>query len=396
MKVCAIIAEYNPFHNGHLYQIERTKQLVDYDFLIVLMSGNFTQRGDAAILDKFKRSKIAKNYGADLVIELPAVYSVSSAQHFACAAINIIENLNIVTHLSFGSEIEDASLLKKAADILASNDSAFHNSLKSWLDTGLSYKASLNKALNGRLKENINLANSNTVLALQYLRALNLKKSKIEPVIIKRIANAYSDCSLKERVSSASSIRRAKLCGEDFKRCVPKLTYDFLFQSKCVSLNDFTATIMTGLLKLGPEGISKLFEVNEGLQNRIFNSLKDSSSAEQLIDQITSKRYAKGTISRIMIYSMLDITKDLMNELISSGYPSYARILQIKESGLALLKLMSKTSSIKIIANAKEEKALGNTLQKVFALDKLATNIYSVHSGCQMFEDYYFSPFLSE
>ncbi len=235
MKVAGLIVEYNPFHNGHLYHLEQSKKLTGADCIVCIMSGNFIQRGEPALVNKWARAKMALLSGADLVIELPLVYAMSSAEFFAYGAVSILNSLNIVDYLCFGSESGSIDELDNIADILVWEPQAYKELLKNHINKGISFPSARQKALAdylniGSASLNI-LSESNNILAVEYLKALKRTESQITPVTIKRINNTYNTCDLTGNISSATAIRRnffnligAQICGDTSPDTSPEIS----------------------------------------------------------------------------------------------------------------------------------------------------------------------------
>ncbi len=210
-NVLAIIGEYNPFHNGHLYHLNESKKIANANYTIAIMSGNFVQRGDVSIVDKWTKAKMAILGGIDLVIELPCIYSISSAENFASGAIKMLNSLKIVDTLSFGCELNDISLLKKFASILAEEPEEFKTLLSHELSKGVSFPRARENALLMYINDIRNSANvlssPNNILAIEYLKALNVTKSTIEPLAVKRFGPGYNSKMITNTFASATSIR---------------------------------------------------------------------------------------------------------------------------------------------------------------------------------------------
>ena len=219
MRVLGLITEYNPFHNGHLYHLEESKKITNSDFTVVVMSGNYVQRGEPAIVDKWTRTKMALEAGADLVLELPVVYATSSAEFFAFGAISILHHSNITDCISFGSELGSIDLLSQIADFLFFESDHYKMKLKAYVSKGLAFPLARNKALISEFidkkinipKEELNkiLSSSNNILAIEYLKALKLLKSPIEVFTIKRQGASYNSTQLDSIFASATGIRNS-------------------------------------------------------------------------------------------------------------------------------------------------------------------------------------------
>ena len=319
MKICAIIAEYNPFHNGHKYQIDEAKRITNSDSVVAIMSGNFVERGEPACFDKFARAKLAIQNGIDIVFELPTLYATSSSEYFATGAISTLNNLNAINCVSFGVENQDLNLLKRISNILIEEPKAYTQKLKSELNKGLAFPVARSIALKDFLKNQYNpkeiedlLLDSNNILAIEYLKALNQTKSCIEPIPIKRIGTSYNSLEINDNIASSTAIRELfkNKKYELLKAVVPDNVYKNIKQFidegyNPMTLNDFEKVILFTLRNMNPYSISQLPDVKEGLENAILKALETSYNIDDLIETIKSKRYTRTRIQRILIHSLL-------------------------------------------------------------------------------------------
>lgn len=230
--ILGIISEYNPFHFGHLYHIEESKKIVNPDYTVAIMSGNFVERGDAAIIDKWSRAEMALKNGIDLVIELPLVYAISSAENFAEGSIKILGSLNMETILSFGSECGDVKILRDIADVLANEPPEYLSILNHELSSGISFPKARDHAilmyLNDIRKFADILTKPNNTLGIEYLKAIIKRKSKINTITIKRNGSNYNTDILESKYSSATAIRRGIIEKKDVSLCMPTSSYEIL------------------------------------------------------------------------------------------------------------------------------------------------------------------------
>lgn len=386
-KILAIIAEYNPFHNGHLYHLEKSKKIVDPDYSICIMSGNFCQRGDTSIIDKWSKAEMVIKSGFDLVIELPVIYSISSAENFAEGALKILNAFNNVT-LSFGSECGNINVLNKFANILYDEPKEFSTILIHELAKGISYPKARENALMLYLNDvrkyaNV-LSNSNNILGIEYLKAIKKLRSKVQPITVKRIGTDYNSLKIKDRLASATAIRNLIQNDEDVAKLVPKSSFDILSSNmkygKTVSgLAIFEKEIIYTLRKMSVQEIGELQDVSEGLENLIKTAADSCNTLEDLINSIKSKRYTRSRIQRILLYSLLDITKKDIQE--SYKVNPYIRVLGVSTHGKELLSEISKKrskfpviTSVKKFMDSSNNKVLKNMLSK----DILASNIYTL------------------
>lgn len=385
-KILAIVAEYNPFHNGHLYQIQKSKKSLDPDYSICIMSGNFCERGNVSIIDKWSKAEIALNCGFDLVIELPVLYSISSAENFAEGALKILEAFDDVT-LSFGSECGDLSILNEIANVLYSEPIEFSTILNHELSKGISYPKARENALllylnDVRKYANV-LSSPNNILGVEYLKAIKKLKSKVIPFTIKRIDEGYNSLKIKDRLASATAIRELIKNGNNFKKLVPYPSYKILMDNinhgKIINdISMFEREIIYTLRKMPINDIASLQDVSEGLENVIKQSANSCNNLEDLINNIKSKRYTRSRIQRILLYSLLNITKKDIKD--SYKVKPYIRILAVSARGKILLSKISNNSKLPVVTSVKKFMDSNNnkTLKSMLQKDILATNIYTL------------------
>ncbi|MFI3201671.1 MAG: nucleotidyltransferase family protein, partial [Eubacteriales bacterium] len=312
MKVVGIIAEYNPFHNGHLYQLEEAKRMTGADYVIVVMSGNYTQRGVPSFLDKYTRTEMALQCGADLVLELPVYYACASAQYFARGAVDLLHAIGVVDVLSFGSECGEIQLLEEIAIKLQEETSDFSETLQKNLRCGYAYpKAFSNAFIHCYPKEkkmHESIMAPNNLLGIEYLKALHLRKSSIQPTTIKREGSQYLDESLTSTKSSALAIRSTlskKHSIESIQEQVPQVVLALLKeQQKSLSFietNDFSQLLALQLRVHWKEGYTKFADVSEGLSNRMQNQLIHFHTFEDFCSLVKTKEYTYARISRCLL-----------------------------------------------------------------------------------------------
>ena len=331
MKSVGIICEYNPFHNGHVYHIKRVKELYPDPVIILILSGNFTQRGEVSLIDKWKKTDIALNY-VDLVIELPFVFASQSADVFARGACDILKALN-VSALVFGSESDDVSSLEFFSNIQDSSE--YDILVKKYLDDGFNYPTSLSKALKDLCGKTV--SSPNDLLGLCYIR--ELKNSNIKCVSIKR-SNDYLDKSLSDSISSGLSIRKALKDGTDIRKYVPKCSYAYLNNVHFTS--DYFDLIK---YKVISEDISKYQTVDEGIENRLKKVINKVNSFDELIMSVKSKRYTYNRISRMLMHILTGFTKDEASNIKTS----YIKVLGFNKLGQKYLNFIKKDCKLKII-----------------------------------------------
>lgn len=361
MSITGIIVEYNPLHNGHIHHLTKARQISGCSNIIAVMSGNFVQRGEPAFINKWARTKIALDAGVDLVIELPVLYSNSSAEGFAFGAVSILNNLGIVDNVCFGSELGNLDELSTIADVLLEEPLEYKSFLQMHLKSGISFPSARQNALSDYIKiKNLSITdiqnvvfNSNNILSIEYLKSLKRLSSKIKPYTIQRINNKYTDENITGLISSATAIRK-NFNNPLVVQSLPKFSYDIINKELKegkgpVSLSNFSDLILYKLREMEVNNIKNLIDVSEGLENRIKKSAENSKTVLELIHSIKNKRYTATRIQRILINALLGITKDLHSKVQSP--PEYIRILGFNSNGKRLINQISKTCPLPIITN---------------------------------------------
>lgn len=402
MSTCAIIAEYNPFHNGHLHQINTIKKELHCDNLIVIMSGNFTQRGIPAICDKAARTKIAIECGASIVIELPVIFATSSAEFFAKGAIKILDRLNCIDYLVYGIEnYDDNSIIKEAANIVISQNDTYNYYVKKFKRNGLSYPASCESAflmLDASQKPNKKAAFEhlfmpNNVLALEYEKALLELNSTIKTYSVKRKGNSYSSEELDNSFASATAIRNGllnhKLDLNNLEYFMPACSvnvFDEIFKKQLtIYADDFSEMVLIKLLELGTHNPG-IYDLSDDILNKIKNNLNKFKSLTTFVSEIKTKDYTYNRLMRVFCHILLNIkSTDLMDAFSNDSY-LYARILGFNTDSQPLLNKLKTNSSIPLITNVKDaEKKLSKDALWLFNKDIFASNLYN--SVCRMKTD---------
>lgn len=415
MKVLGLITEYNPFHLGHKYHLENSKKLTGAEYSIAIMSGSFVQRGEPSLVDKWTKSKMAIDNGVDLVIELPFIFSTQSAELFAYGSVSLLDSLNIVDYISFGSESGNLNYLKEIANILIDEPPFFREKLKEYLNMGYSYPVSRsnaladycsvfpNNALDPKKVKGI-LKMSNNILAIEYLKSLNILNSNIEPVTIKRIGSSYKETNLNNKISSATSIRNTLFLQQinSIEEYVPNETFNHLIDyiNKYNNFNtlDNYVQIIHYLLRVDKrKDLKNISDVEPGLENRIFNKSSVYSNMDELIQEISTKRYPKTRIQRIFIHLMADLTSSIFDELFPH-YPAYIRVLGANDKGLYLLRKIKEKSNLPIITKFTHYNKYNNAyLNKIISFDKKSTDLYFLGIDSPtpyMNMDFYTSPYI--
>ena len=401
MNITGIIAEYNPFHGGHYFHIEEAKKRTDADYCIAVMSGDFVQRGEPAVFDKYLRTKMALTGGADLVIELPSVFAVSSAEDFAACGVRLLSRLGAVTHLCFGSENGDLDGILAAAKILADESPDFSARLREGLKLGLSWPQARNRALlstdvlSGLKEETFNrlLKSPNNLLGIEYCKAIFRCQSPLRPVTIQRKGQGYHDETLDLGQASASAVRKDLLAAQLTKKKrpdkdrpsleipasltahIPAHLLPLYSQGRVLGPEDCAGLLNYRLLSLfhEKEDLTVFADVSRELADRLAGQLLQYEGWEGRIRQLKTKQYTYTRISRCLTHILLGITDAKILKAREMGYAPYARILGSKKGAGPLLSLLKKQSEIPLItktANASQiltEEALTLFKQDLFS-----------------------------
>ena len=397
MKVVGIIAEFNPFHNGHKYLIQEAKKKTNADFVVVLMSGSFTQNGNVAIYDKFKRAKAAIEEGVDLVIELPTLYSISSGEYFATGAIDLLNKLNVIDYVFFGSENGDINDISDIANVELINKEQIWKLTKEEMKKGITYAKAHENALKSylapsQIKE---LQKPNNILAIEYLKALKKTNSKIIPYTIKRRGNSISDTNIEkeENFTSATSIRQYIMLKKDLKileKYVPVDMYEIMLIQKPLLNDDIYNIIKFNILNnmKNMQNLQGINGISEGIENKIISALSISKSYDEFIHNIKSKRYTLSSIKRMILNILLNITKNDFNKLYLNI--NYAHILSVSTKGKVLLSSLSKVSNVNLLTkiNNKILSSLNETDKQSLDIDIFASNILSILLNENINKDY--------
>jgi len=415
MKVLGIITEYNPFHNGHLYHLSKAKEITRTDYVVAVMSGNFLQRGEPAIINKWTRAKMALNAGVDLIIELPFVFSTQDANGFAFGAVKLLDSLQIIDYLGFGCETDNLDTLYSISNFLNIEPQKYKELIVYHSKNGNEFPKVRSQALCeyhrifgieglekiSTLELSKLLKYPNNILALEYIKHLLNLKCKIKPIAIKRIGASYHQKNIKGKVSSATSIRYEILnnlssskidlfmLNDKIKSTIPPSGFSVLEKELRegkgpITLESYRQYILATLRKMSLEDISRIQGVTEGLQNRIKKASLKSYTIEQLINSIKTRRYTRTKIQRIILHIMMNLSKEDISIFNKCG-PLYARVLGFSKKGKTLLRAIKKNSSTPLISKlsnylrqtiSEENSHVRNRLVKMLNYDILATDIY--------------------
>lgn len=380
MKIVGLIAEYNPFHNGHQYHIEKSKELTGADAVIIVMSGNFVQRGAPAIMPKHLRAEAALSSGADLVIELPICFSTGSAEAFSQGAITILEQLGCVDSICFGSECGDISLLKKLAKILVDEPDEYRKLLQKCLRQGYNYPSAREKALSeylGDTELTTAISQPNNILGIEYLKALYKLNSKITPYTIQRAQSSYHDTALQENYSSASAIRctlASSQLSDEIMEQLPlgseKLWKTHYLKRFPIYSNDFSLLLKYKLMHETKDSLTEYVDLSEELANRIIKNLNCFVSIEQFCLLLKTKEITYSRISRALFHVLLDIKKTDNTRI------SYLHILGFRKDNTALLKKIKEHTDLPMLTKLTNTEALSPDDVKMLKQDVLAANLY--------------------
>lgn len=395
MKICAIICEYNPFHYGHLYHIQKAKELSGCDAVLCIMSGNFTQRAEPTITDKYVRASMALSGGADIVVQMPTAYACSSAEIYALAGVKIANSFKNVTNLAFGCESKNFELLKEIAKYLAEEPEEYKSTLKSYLDEGYSMVLSRQKTIEQLVKEEkVNFTNitdtidalqqPNNILAIEYLKALIKTNSKIEPVFIQRECSEYHSEDINGKDTSATAIRSRLLRTEKVgkvKKLIPRFSYNLLKESvDDFGLPDhelFNDLCMFVLKTANAEKIKNIYDVSEGLENRFLNCVKDKKVLNEVLLDVKSKRYTYTRLKRIVLRLLLDIKRETIEKLYKIDKLPYIKVLGFKGENQDLLAEISADTDL-IVRNNNVVKNPSEFYKELSDIEDRANAVYNL------------------
>lgn len=367
MTISGIICEYNPFHNGHMYQIEQTRE-AGATHIVAIMSGNFVQRGDCAIMSKWQRGESAINNGVDVVIELPCPYAVSSAENFAKGAVNILDSMGCIDMLSFGSESGDINTLEEVAHI--ADRFAHSEELISLMEGGLTYPNAMRELISSINPEYADILSSpNNVLGIEYLRALSASDSSIRPFTIGRAGVEHDSVNISGQFASASMIRNMLLDGKDVSGLMP----DFPSGKDFAVLKNLENAILYKLRSMTADEIANIPDVAHGLENRIYNAARSACTIEDLFELIKTKRYTAARIRRIIICCLLNINKNDLNIL-----PPYVRIIGISKFGGEVLRKAKHKCNLPISNSLAKLAQHGKSARRFAEIEAFSSDVFAL------------------
>lgn len=380
MKATGIVVEYNPFHNGHLHHLQQTRLKTNSDIVIAVMSGNFLQRGEPALVDKWTRSKMAIAAGVDLVIELPYAFATAQASDFAKGAIFLLDALKCHS-FCFGSEEGSLEAFQQTYNLLSTKKDEYNTAIANYMKKGISYPKALNEAYNEISKATtvplVNLSKPNNILGYHYIQAANLLNSNIKPETIQRvIANYHDDASNTETIASATGIRKLLFEGHkltEVKTYMPNTSLKGLKEWESTNFSfgsweQFYPTLRLLILRSSKENLGQIAEITEGMENAIWKAAKTHTNFDSFMHQIKSKRFTWTRIQRMLTHIYTDFTWDQLRE---SDLPAYIRPLAMNKKGQAYLQSMKKDLQLPLISRVAASKH-----DKQLQLDIKAADLY--------------------
>ena len=410
MGKTALITEYNPFHNGHQYHLNKSREITANDDIIVIMNGNFTQRAEPAVLDKWARTKQALACGADLVIELPLVYGIRSAEYFAYFSAAILEKTNLISDIVFGSEIASLEIMNSIAEAFNNESSSFKEKLSVYMNKGLNYPTARRKALLNSLQEyprlqkydkklikNV-LESPNNILGIEYLKSLLKLNSKIKPHTIKRIGPAYYSDEVKhfnKDIASATHIRKVIYKNEKnkalnlTKKLMPQKSWEILESSlksgeypASKKIQQFKLRTIDIIRRLSPAVLRNYAGIDNGLENRIFQAALENGDPADFLQAVKSKNYTESRINRKLLQIYFELDEIKMKKASKSG-PFYIRVLGVNKDKENLLTQLHEKAEIPVIINPADmlrEPDINSDkfLELSLSYDILASDLYSL------------------
>lgn len=395
MKIVGFIAEYNPFHNGHFYHIQKALEVTEADAAIVVMSGDFVQRGAPAILPKRFRARAALECGVAAVFELPVCYATSSAELFALGAVSLLNQLGVVGSICFGSECGDLQILQQLADILCEEPAPYQDSLKEYLKKGLSFPAARQLAVSAYFAERhlpdcSSLLNEpNNILGIEYLKALKKTGSHMQPYTIQRMVSSYHDTTLQPAYSSASAIRMllettqqtgSAICFDELTSQIPACHLEFLKKEYCQSypvlLNDFSLLLRCKLLQNSKTQLNEYQDVSEELANRIYNHQNEFINYSQFGELLKTRELAQTRIFRALLHIVLDIKEKDVQQYLADGIHYYARVLGFREDSVKIVSEIAKEGSLPLLTQPGRCELLPPAGRQMLMTDLFASNLY--------------------
>ncbi len=373
-KLC-IISEYNPFHFGHLYHLNESISQTDTDFKVAIISGNFVQRGEPSIINKWEKAKVALSAGFDLVLELPTLYAISSAENFANGSIKIANQIGS-NYISFGTESGDLEKLKKLSSLINKNEKEYITNVKEKIAEGFSYPKSQELVIDKMFgNEFLGVCKPNNILGLEYLKSLNAISSNITPITVKRDLDKSSSSDVR------ALLRTSGFKIEDLKNSIPDFSYEILAENiengnAVLSLKAFEKEIIYILRTIDNEKLKNIPDVPENMLSNLKKIACSTNSLDELITALKNKSITQARIQRILLYILLGITKSDME--LSKRITPYVRVLGMSENGKKILSDISKDINVITSVKAFEKTCDDSDLLRMLEIDKKATDIYTL------------------
>lgn len=408
MKITGLITEYNPFHNGHLYHMVKSKEITGADYCIVLMSGSFVQRGEPAVYDKYLRTSMALQSGADLVLEMPAAFSTASAREFASYAAALFTSLGAVDSICFGSECGSMEPLLKNAAFLLKEPEEYSTHLKEYLKSGMTFPQAREKALlpySGLVDTDV-LSSPNNILGTEYCKAVLERHSPLSLYTIKREGNSYHDCSTDGKYGSATAIRQVLSKKGDItsvRHLIPPNLWEAMMQESPLFLNDFSSALnyqiwteqTAKILGSAPATLEGIADMTTELASRIQNSLPGDTTGntfEERIQSLKSRDITYTRVSRALLHLLLHMQTSETEEYKQAGYALYARVLGFKKESAPLLSILKESSTLPLITKlADAPKLLSPLGLKMLNQEIAASHLYQSvkrEKGCAFKNEY--------
>lgn len=373
-KLC-IISEYNPFHFGHLYHLNESISQTDTDFKVAIISGNFVQRGEPSIINKWEKAKVALSAGFDLVLELPTLYAISSAENFANGSIKIADQIGS-NYISFGTESGDLEKLKKLSSLINKNEKEYITNVKGKIAEGFSYPKSQELVIYKMFgNEFLGVCKPNNILGLEYLKSLNAISSNIIPITVKRDLDKSSSSDIR------TLLRTSGFKIEDLKNSIPDFSYEVLAENiengnAVLSLKAFEKEIIYILRTIDNEKLKNIPDIPENMLSNLKKIACSTNSLDELITALKNKSITQARIQRILLYILLEITKSDME--LSKRITPYVRVLGMSENGKKMLSDISKDINVITSVKAFEKTCDDSDLLRMLEIDKKATDIYTL------------------
>ncbi len=388
MKICGLVAEYNPFHNGHVHHMEEARKLTGCDYIIVVMSGDYVQRGTPAVIDKYERTAMALDGGADLVLEIPTLFSTASAETFATAAMSLLTQLGCVDSVCFGTELGDLAPLKKIAEILNNEPDSFKEHLRDNIRTGMNYARARSAALQQWFGDEIPnlseiLETSNNILGIEYLRALDRLGSSITPFTVHRWTTEYHSMNTYDDTASATFVRNKLYEDGGIEAVTPFVTpytaREFAIKygiSTPVRADDFSMLLQYRLVS-EKDRLTDYLDFTPEIAERIRNLLPDVCTFREWSGAIKSKSYTHTRINRALLHLILNIKEKDLDAYVDEDYCMYARILGFRKDSLPLLSIVKDSTPLPLISKmADAKKILSPKAMRLLSIDIFGAEIY--------------------